>query len=180
MLGYAHDAWRNNNHTSVWRKPLASSWAGAGDGAMITDADTDITLPSDRGAYGLLIDSESAVAVRIGRRGRVLAPGLYLYCGSANGPGGIAGRVGRHLRREKALRWHVDRLTRAGRIAAVIVAPGGDECGLFSRFSAVSGAEVPIAGFGASDCRRCPAHLVRFANSSQPFALPLTRREFMV
>jgi histidyl-tRNA synthetase len=90
-----------------------------------------------------------------------LPAGAYLYCGSAKGPGGISARVERHLKRRKALRWHVDRLTVVGDIGGVIVAPDGDECELFDRLHAIAGCTVPVAGFGSSDCRRCPAHLLR-------------------
>ncbi|MFQ5954027.1 MAG: DUF123 domain-containing protein, partial [Kiloniellales bacterium] len=69
------------------------------------------------------------------------------------------GRVRRHLKPEKARRWHVDRLTAAGRLAAVIGVPGGRECALFRRVLAAPGAGVSIPGFGSSDCGRCPAHL---------------------
>jgi Uri superfamily endonuclease len=116
--------------------------------------------PRTAGAYLLLIDLESALRLRVPPPPRMLSPGRYVYCGSARGPGGIAARVRRHLRRDKAVRWHVDRLTAAGRVVAVVAAPGEPECALCRRLLAVPGAEVPVPGFGSSDCRRCPAHLV--------------------
>jgi Uri superfamily endonuclease len=87
-------------------------------------------------------------------------PRAVLYCGSAYGPGGLRARVGRHLRRDKSLRWHVDRLTAAGRIVGLRAVPGGRECDLLVRLLEVPGTSVPIQGFGSSDCRCCPAHLV--------------------
>ena len=118
------------------------------------------TLPRAKGAYLLLIELSAPVELTIGTRApAVLAPGRYAYCGSAYGPGGIAARVGRHLRRDKAVRWHVDHVTAAGRIVAVDAWPGADECALFARTLARPGAHVPIPGFGSTDCRRCPAHL---------------------
>ena len=121
-------------------------------------------LPPLPGAYALLIGSVGTVTVPIGGKTARLPPGAYLYCGSAKGPGGIRARVGRHLKARKALRWHVDRLTAAGGIRGVIVAPDGDECDLFNRFRAIAGCTVPVAGFGSSDCCRCPAHLLRMGN----------------
>ena len=91
---------------------------------------------------------------------RVLPAGCYAYCGSAYGPGGLQARIGRHLRADKALRWHVDRLTAAGRIVDFRAVPGGRECDLLDRLLEAPGASVPVPGFGSSDCRRCPAHLV--------------------
>ena len=47
----------------------------------------------------------------VGRLGVIQAErGYYVYVGSALGSGGLAARVGRHCRREKRLRWHVDYL----------------------------------------------------------------------
>ena len=119
-----------------------------------------LDLPPLPGAYVLLIATVGTVALSIKGRTARLSPGGYLYCGSAKGPGGIRVRVRRHLKARKAQHWHVDRLTAAGHIRGVIVAPGGDECDLFTRLCAVPGCEVPVPGFGSSDCRRCRAHLL--------------------
>ncbi|MGE5504370.1 MAG: GIY-YIG nuclease family protein, partial [Actinomycetota bacterium] len=83
--------------------------------------------------------------------------GRYLYCGSARGPGGLRARVGRHMRKGKVVRWHVDRLTEAGRVVGAWVFEGGDECGLVARLAHLP---VPIPGFGSSDCKVCPSHLL--------------------
>ncbi len=117
-------------------------------------------LTADAGVYLLVIDLDAPLALEIASLpAAVLPPGRYVYCGSAHGPGGIRARVGRHLRAGKAAHWHVDRLTAAGRIAGVRAWPGGRECDVFAGVLATPGARVPVRGFGASDCRRCPAHL---------------------
>ena len=114
------------------------------------------------GAYVLIVDLARPLALDIATLpGAVLPAGRFAYCGSAHGPGGLRARVGRHRRRDKAIRWHIDRLTGAGRIVAIYAAPDGAECDLFARLQAVPGATVPLAGFGSTDCRRCPAHLAR-------------------
>ncbi|CAA7611842.1 DUF123 domain-containing protein [Magnetospirillum sp. UT-4] len=114
------------------------------------------TLPAVPGAYVLLVElAEPAAGLTAGR---------YLYCGSAKGPGGIRARVGRHMRRGKALRWHIDRLTEAGRVLGAWVFPGGDECALVA---ALSHLPVPVPGFGASDCRSCPAHLLAWPEGAE-------------
>ena len=119
-------------------------------------------LPTAVGAYLLTIDLTTALPLHLGRRPpTVLPPGRYVYCGSAYGPGGLRARVGRHLRRDKPIRWHVDRLTTAGRIAGVLTLPGGNECDLFAAVSGDPDSDVPLPGFGSSDCGRCPAHLLR-------------------
>jgi Uri superfamily endonuclease len=89
-----------------------------------------------------------------------LPAGDYAYCGSAYGPGGIGARVARHLRTVKPVRWHIDRLTAASRIRAVGLLPGGGECDLVHQLLS-RGAEIPLPGFGSSDCRTCPAHLLQ-------------------
>ena len=119
------------------------------------------TVPRVPGAYVLVIDLEAPLHLAISTLPAVtLAAGRYAYCGSARGPGGLAARVGRHLRRGKAVRWHVDRLTEGGRISARHLRPGGEECALLRRLRALPGTRVPVPGFGSSDCRRCPAHLL--------------------
>lgn len=117
-------------------------------------------LPAAPGAYALLIRLDRDAAVRVGALGhRSFAAGLYVYAGSARGPGGLRARVARHLRREKRAHWHVDRLVAHGRIVEVAVVASGSECALMQAFAALPGAFVPVAGFGATDCRRCAAHL---------------------
>ena len=114
------------------------------------------------GAYVIFMELAETLELRATSLGSaILAPGRYAYCGSAYGPGGLRARLRRHLRREKALRWHIDHLTAAGRIFALGLAPGGQECALFEDLSRRPDVEVPLAGFGSSDCASCPAHLLR-------------------
>lgn len=118
-------------------------------------------LPSNAGSYGLLIGISQPVQVDVHRLGcPVLPAGLYLYCGSAKGPGGIRSRVTRHLKPDKSLRWHVDHLTKNADEIAGFPLTGAGECDLLERALRIPGATVPVSGFGSSDCRRCPGHLV--------------------
>jgi Uri superfamily endonuclease len=97
-----------------------------------------------------------------------LTAGLYVYVGSAHGPGGLRARVGRHLREAKPRHWHIDYLTAALPVAHVVASEttASLECVWVKRLSALAGASVPIPGFGSSDCRNhCPAHLIRLPNS---------------
>ena len=112
--------------------------------------------PREAGAYALLISLPSPLSVKAGARTASLTPGLYLYCGSARGPGGLAARIARHMRREKRAHWHVDQLTREGDVLGAFVFPGGDECAInaaledFRRRSKVSAA--PTAAAVAAIC----------------------------
>jgi len=104
-----------------------------------------------------MIDLVESAVVAIGRgTPQTLAPGRYLYCGSAKGPGGLTARVARHMRRGKPIRWHVDHLTERGAIRGAWIFPGHEECALAARLSHLP---APILGFGSSDCRRCASHL---------------------
>jgi Uri superfamily endonuclease len=130
------------------------------------------SLPAAGGAYALLIHTHRAVTMTLaGRKPAELPEARYLYAGSANGPGGIRARVGRHLKGAKTIRWHVDRLTNAFGVAAVIALPGGRECALLEEIRNWDGVAVAAPGFGSSDCRACPAHLVML-----PEALEVTDR----
>lgn len=114
-------------------------------------------IPALSGGYILVIDLAEPVVVTVGRGApQALAPGRYLYCGSAKGPGGLRARVARHMRRGKPIRWHVDHLTERGAVIGAWIFPGEKECALAAKLSHLP---VPISGFGSSDCRRCASHL---------------------
>lgn len=105
-----------------------------------------------------------------------LEPGIYVYAGSAFGPGGIRARVGRHLRADKKPHWHIDHLSSRADCIDVKTYPGGRECDLVAVLCA-DGATVPVAGFGSSDCRDCAAHLVRLAAGFQNGNIAVQRND---
>ncbi len=118
--------------------------------------------PKNRpGAYILVVALDRPLDPGLTGRSDGLAPGLYAYCGSAYGPGGLAARLARHLRPDKRPHWHIDRLTAAGRILAAYAQPGGSECALMEALRKLPNTRIPLPGFGSSDCRRCPAHLIQ-------------------
>tara|TARA_B100001179_G_C18503858_1_gene365502 strand:+ start:337 stop:690 length:354 start_codon:yes stop_codon:yes gene_type:complete len=109
----------------------------------------------------LVIALSEPLRLTIASLGRpVLSAGSYVYCGSAHGPGGIAARVNRHLRRNKTARWHVDHLTNNGKIIDVTCLPNGEECDIVRNLSKIHNATTPIPGFGSSDCKQCISHLL--------------------
>ncbi|WP_246152248.1 GIY-YIG nuclease family protein [Roseospira navarrensis] len=149
-------------------RALAGDWVAAGDASAIE------ALPTAPGAYLLVLRVPDPVAPppRFVARARAdLPPGWLVYAGSARGPGGLRARLRRHLRPDKARRWHVDWLTTAPgvRVWAGPV-PGGDECALMASVLALPGATVPVPGFGSSDCPRCPAHLAALPERAGPDA----------
>ncbi len=113
------------------------------------------------GIYLLTVRLPQAASWRQGNAQAELRAGWYVYTGSAMG--GLAGRLGRHLRTSSVRHWHVDHLLNAGRVVDVQALPGherAEECRLAARVRAWRGAE-PVPGFGAGDCR-CGSHLCRF------------------
>ncbi len=127
-------------------------------------ADLDpYSLPGEGGAYALYFDIRAPVVLRIPRfENPHLDPGTYVYAGSAYGPGGIRARVTRHLREDKTPHWNVDHLSAQVRCSRVETYPKGREYDLIADLLA-NGADIPIPGFGNSDCRTCVSHLVRLA-----------------
>ena len=126
------------------------------------------------GAYQLLIRLRRGRRIKVGRLGEFFFPsGWYVYTGSALG--GLEARVRRHLSRPRRKRWHIDYLLEVANSVEAFLYPSAEriECHLNMAVLSLPGAEVPVPGFGSSDCRRCPAHLAYFR--SRP---PLPLRAF--
>jgi Uri superfamily endonuclease len=135
-------------------------------------------LPAGPGAYALLLRVAEPRRVAIGRLGNFLfQSGEFVYLGSACGPGGLRGRLRRHLGLLPARpHWHIDYLRRAAKVSAVywtqcathlegaLHMPGATkpiECLWSQALAALPGASIPAPGFGARDCKAgCIAHLV--------------------
>ena len=121
-------------------------------------------IPKEKGNYILIFQIRNQATLQIGSLGEyTIQPGQYCYTGSALGPGGIQARVRHHLKPSHKPHWHMDYLkphiqwialgwkTTAKRL----------ECDWAQTLSSIAKAVIPIAGFGASDCKRgCAAHLV--------------------
>ena len=125
-----------------------------------------LDMPRQPGTYVLLLEATAIQDVPIGKLGVLhMMPGIYVYVGSALGPGGLAARIERHALREKTLHWHIDYLRAETRLIAVWYARGTKprECHWSRMLEQSAGAQIPLEGFGASDCR-CRSHLQYFAN----------------
>ncbi len=125
------------------------------------------------GTYLLCFRIEESLRLPVGRLGEhLLTPGVYVYVGSAFGPGGLGARLRRHLRQEKRVHWHIDHLTVRAPVSGVIAVKWARlEARWAGRLCHHPAASAPIQGFGAGDARsgECKVHL---------FALPLeTTRE---
>ena len=120
---------------------------------------------ANEGLYLVLLEAAAPIEVTVGKLGTFDFPaGRYVYVGSARR--GLRARAGRHLRREKPLRWHIDYLTThpgVRTIGAVLVAAPPrrlTECRLGHGVRRALGARPVVPRFGAGDCRAgCAAHL---------------------
>jgi len=125
----------------------------------------DAIWPAEPGTYALLIDVTAPLELTVGMLGLIrLSPGRYAYVGSAHGPGGLRGRLSRHVRRERRRHWHIDYLTEIAPVSYVHYQAHMErlECLWSQRLLGLSGASAPAPRFGSSDCRAgCFAHLIR-------------------
>lgn len=127
------------------------------------------------GTYVLLLGLSELRFIGIGAFGPIpFLPGHYAYVGSALS--GFKARIGHHLKRKKALRWHIDYLTASAEIEGAVLIPGAKaECLLAQR---LFGPFPSVSGFGSGDCR-CPSHLFfhPFLEDLKAFLLELSGRE---
>jgi Uri superfamily endonuclease len=130
-------------------------------GAGVADAVAG-GLPPLPGTYVLVMRLSRARTIRIGAFGaHRFCAGDYAYVGSACGPGGLAARLKRHLKRRKTPRWHVDYLRRHCAVRRVWFAVGrkAAEHRWAQALAADPAVSIPVPRFGASDCR-CLSHLL--------------------
>ena len=117
------------------------------------------------GTYALILKSFSERWIEIGRLGKYLIePGYYVYTGSAFGPGGLRARIAHHVRISQRPHWHIDYLRLALPLDQVWYSYNSERCEHLwaDAFRCLKGATLPIARFGASDCR-CKSHLFLFS-----------------
>ena len=114
-----------------------------------------------KGSYVLVMQLSQAQDLAVGKLGtHRFEPGCYLYFGSALNS--LEGRLRRHLLPDKKLHWHIDFLSAIATIQEVWWAEGmaRQECAWTQTALGLPRVSIPVKGFGSSDCRRCPSHLV--------------------
>jgi len=126
-----------------------------------------------RGVYSLLIELEEEQVIK--HRPNLswhLSKGYYIYTGSALGRGStsLEKRLERHLKVNKKVFWHIDRLLAgAGKVVKVVYAKttAKMECEVNKKILSLLHAK-PMEGFGSSDCRcRCVGHLLYLTNNQE-------------
>lgn len=122
------------------------------------------TLPPRPGTYVLMLSISKPIRITVGKKGPFqFLSGWYAYVGSAMGPGGLAARVGRHLKIRKKAHWHIDYLRVSAHLIGVFWVAGTQarEHRWASHLGRMPLSGEPIKGFGCSDCK-CEAHLFYF------------------
>lgn len=112
------------------------------------------------GIYVLEINLKNDKSIEIGALGfNDFKKGKYYYIGSAQS--NLKSRVERHLKSDKKFHWHIDYLLDKAKVSNyyTIEAEKKFECKLYNFLQQHNSFEVPVEGFGASDCK-CKAHLL--------------------
>jgi Uri superfamily endonuclease len=131
----------------------------------------DLPLSSS-GTYALELRITLPVTRTIGALGLYfISPGCYFYIGSAFGPGGLRGRLNHHLKYSNKPHWHIDYLRPYAEIEQIWYTYSVRyEHKWAAAFQSLPGCNLPIPGFGSSDCS-CPAHLFHFKQAPESDAL---------
>ena len=121
-------------------------------------------LTKEPGNYILILEAKANKEVSVGSAGKLIVElGYYFYVGSARGPGGVLARVRRHYQQTKKFHWHIDYL-RAETELVEVWYTYSTNCyeHMWANYFLDRGGEMPLSGFGASDCD-CPSHLFFFS-----------------
>jgi Uri superfamily endonuclease len=116
------------------------------------------------GTYALILSCTSSAHIQIGCLGTLcLQPGYYVYLGSALGPGGLRARIAHHQKPCLRPHWHIDYLRAHTQIQCIWFSYDGRrrEHQWARAVRTMRGANIPLLGFGASDCE-CRSHLYFF------------------
>lgn len=128
------------------------------------------------GSYALQLNLIEPIRVEIGRLGLFsFPPGLYIYCGSAQGSGGVRGRTKRYLTGIDKPYWHIDHLLPYTRVEKIFYVNSiwPVECIWSQALASLLDAQLPAPGFGSSDCKSgCKSHLVLLAPNEVENTLP--------
>lgn len=112
------------------------------------------------GIYVLEINLKNDKSIEIGALGfNDFKKGKYYYIGSAQS--NLKSRVKRHLKTNKKFHWHIDYLLDKAKVFNyyTIEAEKKFECKLYNFLKKHNSFELPVEGFGASDCK-CKTHLL--------------------
>ena len=156
-------------HMAMWLSMLLGVYFTRA-GSKIRNS-TEMTIEPKPGTYALILSCASNARIRVGRLGTMrLQPGYYVYLGSALGSGGLRARIAHHRKLSTQPHWHIDYLRAHTRLHLMWLNYDGrrHEHDWAHSMQRVSGATIPLPGFGASDCdwrshlhffKRCPSRI---------------------
>lgn len=115
----------------------------------------------------LTLDVLCPISINTNRYNWLLKQGLYLYFGSARGKTStsLEKRIARHIKNQKRIFWHIDRLTAHpdSKIVRVFYTTRDEitECNALQEFVQKFHIAEIIPNFGSSDCKSdCTGHLL--------------------
>lgn len=114
----------------------------------------------NKGIYLLIIMLKRDKKIKIGALGTInFKEGFYYYIGSAQN--NLQNRIERHSRPDKKFHWHIDYFLNVSIIIDYYTLLAGKrfECKLFNYLKENDRMQIPVIGFGSSDCK-CPAHFL--------------------
>lgn len=135
-------------------------------------------MTNEKGTYILFFSNNSEIEVVVGSLNKItFQKGIYLYIGSAFGPGGLTKRIQRHNNPSKMIFWHIDYLStnRNFKLISVIEIFSliKNECSIVNFLLNDIFLEdkiSSISNFGSSDCHY-KFHLLFLKNKSVQEAL---------
>ncbi len=114
----------------------------------------------NKGIYLLVIELNRDKKIKIGALGNInFSEGYYYYVGSAQN--NLQNRIERHSRSDKNFHWHIDYFLDESALIDyyTLLAEKRFECKLFNYLKENDRMQIPVIGFGSSDCK-CPAHFL--------------------
>ena len=128
--------------------------------------------PREKGIYALILRIRREVSIRLRSRSWSIEPGIYVYIGSAGGPGGLRARILRHISRPSKRHWHIDYLTSDDGVETYAVVYTTCSWGPRAESLVASCLHntglIAVEGFGATDDKTSKSHLYKLAGSDEP------------
>ena len=134
---------------------------------------------SNKGIYILELFAEKDFTISAKKFIDVTFPlGYYYYIGSAQK--NLKSRIGRHLKKEKIINWHIDHLTthesiRISNYFIIQEAKKNIEAEIANNFEVDFEAQIIVNGFGNSDTKETKTHLFY---KNEP--IPISKFDFLI
>ncbi len=134
------------------------------------------TIPQEKGTYLLLVQVEDNPIIHATKKKWMFEKGIYAYTGSARNTGGLRARIGRHLKQDKKMYWHIDYLLANSHVEIIgtifTTSKKNLECKVVKTLIK-EGTGTPYAKrFGSSDCKKgCPSHIIKLSTDTTPLKI---------